>query len=267
MKRTLAILYILMLSIAAVAQDTLHQDINVIIFGDSNTWLGGDNCAKPKGWNTYFKQEFAARSCVSLARSGATWTNTPYTAKNTTEYTNVVSHCNVIYNQVQRLIEQTEKDALPIPDVILIAAGTNDGWFAPKRPNALSKSAEEALADSTLNEKPISKITTLAESVVYSTRILQERFPLATIVLLTPMQTIQVKDSTIEQIGDIIEQCAEGLGVFVIRQDKETPIVAAKERLQRKYTYDGTHTSELGARENGKLIAQKVSEFLQTIFE
>jgi len=267
MRRTFAILFILMLSIAAIAQDTQHEDINVVILGDSNTWLGGDDCSKPKGWNTYFKQEFAAKTCVSLARSGATWTNTPYTKRNTLEYSVKVTHCNVVYNQIMRLKEQVEKGTLASPDIILIAVGTNDGWFQAQRPGLFNKTAAEALADSAIINKSVGSITTLAESVVYGCRILQRDFPDAMVVLMTPMQTIQCKDETIQKIGDIIEECGSNLGINVIRQDKETKIVSAKERLQRQYTYDGTHTSELGAKDNGRLVADKVSEYLQVMYE
>ena len=79
----------------AVAQ-TAHDTLDVVILGDSNTWLGGDDCSKPKGWNTYFKAEFKPKSCVSLARSGASWTHTYETVRNTAEYAAKPTPNNVI---------------------------------------------------------------------------------------------------------------------------------------------------------------------------
>ncbi len=256
MKRAIAILYMCMLSLIAVCQSTQHHDINVALLGDSNTWLGGDDCSKPKGWNTYFKKEFGPKSCVSLARSGATWTNTDSTRENLTENSGIITHCNVIYNQVCRLKDGCGKGLIPSPDLIIIAAGTNDGWFTQKRPGLFDMPADGGL----ITSKDVSEITTLAESVVYSSLILMESFPNARIVLLTPMQSTAVPNERISQVGDIIEQCGTGLGIPVFRQDVISKVKSDSEKKQKKYTYDGTHTSVLGAQENGKLIAQKISQ-------
>ena len=52
------------------AQSVMH----VVILGDSNTFIGGDQCDKPQGWNKWFKELANPLSCRSYARSGATWT-------------------------------------------------------------------------------------------------------------------------------------------------------------------------------------------------
>lgn len=252
-----------MLSIIAVAQDTLHQDINVVLLGDSNTWLGGDDCTKPKGWNTYFKQEFNPKSCTSYARSGATWTHTKSTRNNPDEYSGSVTDCNVIYNQAVRLWLSVQDSSQARPNLIIIAAGTNDGWFPQKRPGVFDVSAQEALSDSNITHRQLTEFTSLAQSVVLNCRMLSELFPGCRIVLLTPMQSTAVPLERITRIGDIIEQCGNGLGIPVIRQDKISKVVSANERRAKKYTYDGTHTSVLGAQENGRLIALKINELLQ----
>ena len=78
---------------------------DVVILGDSNTWLGGDDCTKPKGWNTWFKEAMKPRSCHSYARSGSTWTHTPNTKRDTKEDIGTIGDNNVIINQIFRLEE------------------------------------------------------------------------------------------------------------------------------------------------------------------
>ena len=86
---------------AARAQQQLH----IAILGDSNTWLGGDECDNQKGWNKWFKDILQPASCRSYARSGATWTHTTKTKRDTKENIGKLGKDNVIFNQVMRLKE------------------------------------------------------------------------------------------------------------------------------------------------------------------
>ena len=86
-----------------------HPTLHVVLLGDSNTWIGGDDCDKERGWNTWFKQLFQPASCKSYARSGATWTNTKVTKRNPKENIGNLGNDNVIYNQVVRLIDAASK--------------------------------------------------------------------------------------------------------------------------------------------------------------
>ena len=126
----------MMMALTTVAQKPLH----VVILGDSNTWIGGDDCDQPQGWNKWFKDVFQPTTCKSYARSGATWTNTPQTHRNTLENIEVLGNDNVIYNQICRLQEAIDSGIQHTPQLILILAGTNDAWFTKARPMALSKS-------------------------------------------------------------------------------------------------------------------------------
>ena len=85
--RTSVITLLLFLATSLYANDSTH----VAILGDSNTWLGGDQCDQPRGWNKWFKDYFAPASCRSYARSGATWTNTARTKRNPDEVKEVLS--------------------------------------------------------------------------------------------------------------------------------------------------------------------------------
>ena len=264
------VLYILLLLPALMYAACLSAQSrvgHVAILGDSNTWLGGDDCSQRKGWTYWFCQSVRPASCHSYARSGATWTNTPRTVRDTEENIGSLGDNNVIYNQALRLIEAyehsaqptqcaaqpMERSAQPAPDIIIIAAGTNDAWFNAKRPEAFKREANDEL--STL---PVSKILTLEGAVMSNCRLLQRHFPKARLVLLTPMQTTAADDKLIHKAGDIIAECATRLGADVIRQDTESKVVSAKERRHHHYTYDGTHTSEAGARANGEMIAKQL---------
>jgi len=242
------------------------QPLDVVILGDSNTWLGGDDCTKPRGWNTWFKEALQPASCRSYARSGATWTHTPNTKRNLLENIGTLGDDNVIYNQIERLKEAFEKGQQPAPQLIIIAAGTNDAWFVEKRPQAFDKSVAEAFArqEGFVTDRPVGEVLTLAEAVRYGCEMLMEAFPSARLVLLTPLQSTAIASELISRAGDIIEGCAHRMAVSVIRMDREGCVYATAERVKKHYTYDGTHTCEEGARRNGYLVAQRVKEMMKT---
>ncbi len=240
------------------------SDACVVFLGDSNTWLGGDDCKKPKGWNTWFCKSLRPRKALSYARSGATWTHTTRTKRNTTENIGRLGDNNVVYNQVERLRADVRNGSQEKPDIILILAGTNDCWFANQHPKAFAQSAEQSLVDSLLNlDQPISEGYTLAGAVQLNCTLLCIDFPKARIVLLTPFETTQASDSLIATAGDIIEVCARQMNLDCIRLDKESGISSEKEKVQRTFTYDGTHTNENGARRVGEHVAKRLRAIKQ----
>lgn len=237
-----------------------QQSVNVVILGDSNSWLGGDDCTQPKGWTKWFADRLHLTTCRSYARSGATWTNTPTTVSRPDEYSEKLDDNNVIYNQVVRLVRDCDNGIHPEPQLIIISAGTNDAWFRDKRPTAFSESSEEAFADpdAVLARRLPADVLTLASSVRYSCTILSQRFPKARIVLITPMQSTAVADSIIRQTGDIIEACGRKAGAQTVRLDVGSCVKRATELRHKRFTYDGTHTNERGAKCNGYYIADKI---------
>ena len=52
------------------SQDVGHSIINVVILGDSNSSIGGDNCDNPRGWTKWFPYEFKPRQRVASRTSG-----------------------------------------------------------------------------------------------------------------------------------------------------------------------------------------------------
>lgn len=248
-----------LLAVACMALFSMlaNADGNVVMLGDSNTWLGGDSCDRPQGWTKWFVDEYTPATCRSYARSGATWTNTVRTIRDVDEYTEKLGDNNVIFNQICRLAVAVSEGTQPVPDLIIISAGTNDVWFQSSRPGALDMTADIAFTSDISGRSP-SDVLTLAEVVRYCCDILQKSYPEARIVLLTPLQTTAVGLDDICRAGDIIEDCARHLGLMFIRQDKDCCVMRAQELRRKQMTTDGTHTSEEGARRNGKLIAVRL---------
>ena len=254
-KVLLTVLVVLMPLGCMQAQRPLH----VVMLGDSNTFIGGDSCNQTRGWNKWFCDAVQPTTCRSYARSGATWTNTPQTVRNTEENIEVLGDNNVIYNQVCRLQEAVAAGEQAQPTLIIIMAGTNDAWFAAKRPLAYTQKGIEAfVTGDTFTSRPASEVLTLAESVRYSCELLRQSFPDARLVLITPMQATKVTVGAIRRTGDIIEQCALQLGAEVIRLDREGCVKRYEELKRRRYTVDGVHTNEAGARMIGEFVARYI---------
>ncbi len=250
---------------AQAGAPSAHGGIDVVMLGDSNTSIGGDACDRPAGWNKWFRDRFAPATCRSYARSGATWTNTPRTVRDVEQDIAVLGDNNVVYNQVERLAEAAAKGIQPQPELILIAAGTNDAWFAAERPQALAMAAADAFAADScfITSRPVGSVLTLAESVRYCCELLMELFPGAQIALITPPQTTMAAPGRIDSVGSIIEECGRRMSLAVLRLDHQGAIYATAERLRRRNTYDGTHTTEACARRHGYLVAAWAASVLQ----
>lgn len=255
------ILILLTALLLVTPQTVIAQEIrdihscNIVVLGDSNTWLGGDNCDKPEGWTKWFKETVRPASCRSYARSGSTWTNTVNTKRNLKENIGVLGDDNVIYNQINRLSHDLDSNRIATPDVIIIAAGTNDVWFKNKRPGVLDRSALTAEeAASLVGTQPCS-VLTLAESVAQGCGLLHRICPAARIMLLTPMQTTQASETDVAAAGDIMENFANAMGLDIVRLDRLSCVKRSIEQRHYTYTTDGTHTNKAGAKSNGRLVA------------
>lgn len=264
MIRLVLFLSIMLLSTIMPDAARAQQQLHIAILGDSNTWLGGDECDNQKGWNKWFKDILQPASCRSYARSGATWTHTTKTKRDTKENIGKLGKDNVIFNQVMRLKEAYDRGEQHKPDLILIAAGTNDAWFKKERPYAFNKDADDVFAESSkdFRKNDIDEILTLAEAVRYNCEWLSHFFPEAQIILLSPLQTTAAPTELIHQAGDIIEECGRRMSINTIRQDYGSCVNAMHEKEAYRYTYDGTHTSVEGAKRNGYYIARQVKSML-----
>ncbi len=255
-------LIILFLSTLSFKPANDLSDKNVALFGDSMTWYGGDKCNKKRGWSYHFKRIAKPKSITVYARSGATWTNTTSTNVDTDHYTEKLNDQNVIYNQVMRLLDDVNNGKKPKPDLVVMYAGANDTWFSARRPGIFDVTTEQALnappfADGT---KP-SEVTSLAGSIRLCHDIVKKNFPDARIVFITPLEMAKASVEETTRIASIIEEMGEGLGVEVYRADKDVDIRHNVEiQKKKKYTRDGVHTNNAGAKLLGTYISSRLTK-------
>lgn len=242
-------------------------DKNAALLGDSNTWIGGDDCTKPQGWNYWFANLSKPLTIKSYARSGATWTHTRSTQPNVEQYSEVLGDDNVIFNQILRLYADVDINGAPVPDVIVISAGTNDAWFADKRPEEFSVTADQAFGreDWEYGAALPSAFRSLPESMIYDLRMLNGFFPQAKIVVVTPPPSIKISPEMLSKVSDIINDVGQRLGAHVIRMDQLSPIIPDNEIVNKRFTSDGTHTSGEGARRHGEIISRAIADMKSPI--
>ena len=209
---------------------------HVVFLGDSNTWIGGDKCDVSRGWNYWLREMLQPTTCRSYARSGATWVHTDKYERDTEENTARLSDNNVITNQIYRLQDAVEAGQQAVPTLILIMAGTNDVWF---RQDILS---------------------TLEHVAVDDIYLLQESFPEARIVLVTPMQNTKVSSELVCEAAQMLEVAAIRMGADLIDASGSDIIDREQELKRPTYTRDGVHTNEVGA----KRLAEHVFNHIAT---
>lgn len=238
---------------------------HVVLLGDSNTWIGGDDCSQPRGWNYWFAQSFPHQSIRSYARSGATWTHTPLTTRDETDNTGRLSDKNVVYNQVERLISAHHRGEQPTPNLIIIAAGTNDVWFSKARPQALHNDVAATFAqrESEALHSPIGTWQTLPRALRNNCLLLRRAFPKSRIVLLSPLQSTAFSAAQLDSATQLMAETAQQLHLPLVRQDTVCCLRADDERKARRFSTDGTHTSVEGAARNGKILAKTIGKLWQ----
>lgn len=232
------------------------EEEKVALLGDSMTWIGGDDCEKSTGWSYYLKETFPKSQISIYARSGATWTNTAQTKGDVNAYSDVLDNENVLYNQVRRLINDTAAHPEKTPTVIIVYAGANDAWFQKQRPGIFS---DITVPEGSVEDCLPSSYTSLASSIELDCRLLQEHFPDARLLLVTPVEMAPVTPDKVKRVGDVIEEIGKKQGIEVLRADKNVNIRHAVERIKpRRYTYDGVHTNPAGARLIANYIIDKL---------
>lgn len=225
------------------------------LLGDSMTWIGGDSCEKATGWSHILKESGIADSIGMYARSGATWTNTSNTTKDTSFYSELLHDNNVVYNQAMRLIEDSKNHIFDNPDHIIIFAGANDSWFADHRPGIFDSNLTDKVFDE--DTKPCS-VTNLYCSVLLVCDLLKKYFPDSNLTIVTPLQMSKVSAEDIHNTSDIIDAAATSRGCRVVRADKEAGITHDVEYKSPTYTYDGVHTNMVGAKLVGDYILRNI---------
>lgn len=261
--RNLLTVCTLLLSFLHISTGSLAEAADkprIALLGDSMTWIGGDSCQNETGWSHYLKESSLASTIDVYARSGATWTNTKSTRHNPGHYSELLHDDNVLYNQAIRLIERADtSDATP--DLIILFAGANDAWFKAKRPGLFDKAT---VSHNNPTCRQPNQATSLDGSIHLVCDMLQDRFPNATLLFVSPVQMSKIDAASIHRIADIIETTAKLRGWTTLRADNETCISHEQEAKSPRFTYDGVHTNPTGAKILGEYITQYIKSHLNT---
>lgn len=228
----------------------------VALLGDSMTWIGGDSCQNETGWSHWLKASGFADTIAVYARSGATWTNTIYTRRDASFYSEKLHDDNVIYNQALRLTQAVKSGTATLPDLAVIFAGANDAWFADRRPGIFSGS--DSVAPYSSDSQP-SEATTLQKSVSLVCDLLRQQLPGCEIVLVTPLEMSKASPEVTATVSEIIENAGQSRAIKVLRADSNISIRHKQEALKPTFTYDGVHTNAMGA----KMVADYIISSLQ----
>lgn len=210
----------------------------IAILGDSMTWIGGDSCQNDRGWTHTFRELYGPAEIDIYARSGATWTDSPCTKGDTTQYSEVITDENVISNQMRCLIGRAERHEVTAPDLVIIYAGANDAWFSSRRPGIFDATARTSL-------------DSCVRSVCGS---LTAAFPETRIILVTPVEMTKVTEAKIRKVSDIIEKSGRSSGAVTLRADRDVEIRRSQELKRLTNTSDGVHTTPAGARLIGEYV-------------
>jgi lysophospholipase L1-like esterase len=223
-----------------------------LILGDSITAIGID----PRGWLKYFNEIIVPNSFTNVAVSGATWCDKVGTVYDGNPVINGADNNvnNVIGNQVKKI----QNNAYPAPDVIIIAAGTNDTDVT------VTDADIELQFFSGGANVPIGNVDrkTWAGAVRYTVETLRTTYPNAQIFLTTPVQrantTINNYD-VIRRKNEIIKKMGLRMSVPVI--DTEESGIYGQNAVDAVATLDhndGLHLSAIGAEKMGKYTARKI---------
>ena len=267
-----------------VGGDTRFSSKTIYVFGDSITWLGGDNCDgtrsghEHQGWTEYFKERIKPFTMKSYARSGATLCCFSTSSETTSANYGSPHKDNIVWNQIKRMQADINNGAAQ-PDYIIIAAGINDAMIINSTDpqssfydlnqafqNALVGTAEDIfnsdISTSFFGSKTPSECDSLLKTIRWIKEACISICPDAQIVLLTPLQAALAPLSIQKQVSDIIEDTGLYISATVINQRKQCGISRLQEVKGVHFTYDNTHTSIIGAKRVGYILA----EILKSVF-
>ena len=223
---------------------------NLVIMGDSIT-------ADPTWWTANMLQRLAFSNYLNLARSGATWSHTAGTVYDIVSTGGSTTSENVIWNQINKLIDRVTRGVNPIPEVVVILSGTNDY----SRTQGVA-STEFAGASPITGQAP-GTILNIAKAIRYCCELLLTTYPDVQIILVTPIQRGSDDNATIFNIGQVIKDCADYLSVTAIDAGKRSGIYGKYDSgTTHKYLYDNLHPTPLGNEKYGSFMANELKQVI-----
>lgn len=224
--------------------------VTIAFLGDSNLWLGGEDCSNPRAWSYWLEEgnNHILKRC--FARSGATITNTATTPNDTIGYSEVLADDNTLYSQAMRLCGAVDRQEIREPDIIIVYGGSNDAWFADRRPGIFDKTKGFA-------ETP-SENTSLRSSLRHILNILTTKCQGSEIVMVGPPFMTRCERQNISSVTDAMQEVAMAEGIRMIRLDSDSIINPDKEKQRLRLTLDGVHTTPEGAEKIGRIVTSEI---------
>ncbi|GFN32613.1 SGNH/GDSL hydrolase family protein [Paenibacillus xylaniclasticus] len=230
-----------------------YENKKILLLGDSITARTDE-----RAWNKYFAEIINPSSVINVAVPSATWCDKVGTVYDGNPVMNGADDNlnNVIGNQVQKIIV----NAYPAPDIIIIAAGTND-----VNQTVSDNDIESQFYGSDGSNMPLDDVDrkTFAGAIRYAVEKLRALYPNAQIFLCTPLQRANELTSNnypiIKNKGDIIKRMGLRLSVPVI--DSMECGVYGQYAVTGSPTLDhndGLHLSPIGAKKVGEYNARKI---------
>ncbi|HEY8804741.1 MAG TPA: SGNH/GDSL hydrolase family protein [Clostridium sp.] len=241
---------IVSLSARLTAIEKTYIPKNIVFMGDSIT-------ADPTWWTVNLLARMSFANFLNVARSGATWSHLAGTVYDITSTGGSTTSDNVIWNQVNKLIDKVTNLLTPIPHVVIILAGTND--FS--RPIGVATTAFAGA--SPITGLAPGSFLDVATAIRYSCELLLNTYPDVQIILTTPIQRGLDDNSVIFSLGQVIKDCGGNLSTQVIDQGKECGIYGKYDvGATVKYLTDDLHPNAAGREKIGAYMASKLKNVI-----
>lgn len=252
------------LIIKGTEEETLHvyEGKKILFMGDSITAANLNN----NGWCKYFNEIMNPSKSVNIAVSGATWSDKEDTVYDGNPVTTYQAN-NTIGNQVEKIARGKDTSNPNYThvadyddfDIIIISAGTNDGYSKFNTENI-----KPSIVDLTWQQPlPYTSIDTknAVGAMVYAYERLYTMYPNAKYFYCTPIQTYPSKKEWGESQhkGDVMKATGDYIPPIIIDTEK-CGIFGNQEQYSTEGVnlYDGLHPNANGARKIGVYNANAI---------
>lgn len=209
-----------------VISESSHESIklpNVVLMGDSIT----DNIDDHGWWVDMLTRYVTFESLTNYAVGYARWTFYSNTSYDIVSHSHTPAAWNVIWNQFNRLKHDVDNEDVPVPDAIVILAGTNDINL-----DCNIGDVDVAFDGNDILSKSFANIMTVAQSIRYTCECIINEYPNTQVILATPnQQGGYSKEARARQVRDVIIGCAKRLSMSVINQMDESGIYSYNETI------------------------------------
>lgn len=225
-----------------------YMDKNIVLFGDSLT----SKAANGK-WVTEIEKIMSFKSLTNYARGYCRWSMYADTVYDITSTGGTGSSDNVIWNQYNRLVADVTNEVVPVPDAIIIMAGTNDAIY-----NSNVGTVADVMAITDIRSAQVGTLNNVCASIRRVVEDIVATFPYTKIIICVPVQQV-MQHARQENIVPCIRELCALYSIDTIDLYKNCGISYPIENGADIYLNpDGVHPNDNG----GKLIANYIKAWL-----